>query len=147
MQHDNFKWQPFQEPLRITLARNGTIALVVGAVLAHGFGGLARWPMATLLLLWPSLGGHWVEVWFLNCVRPHLPPARAVQAGVRVGVWFIGGIGLALGMRVTALVLAGFRLAHWPAWWVAGLAFIAIELAAHFVLHLRGRPSFYNGRG
>jgi hypothetical protein len=147
MQHDDVRWQPFQEPLRITLARNGTIALVVGAALALWRGGLAYWPIATLLVLWPSFGGHWVELWFLNYLRPRIPAARAVQAGVRVGVWFIGGIGLAFGMRMTAMALAGFRLAHRPAWWFWGVVFIGIELAAHLVLQLRGRPSFYNGRG
>jgi len=147
MLHDNVTWQPYKEPLRITLARTGTIALVVGAVLARWLGGLAHWPLATLLVLWPSFGGHLVELWFLNWLRPRLPVARAVQVGIRVVVWFIGGTGLALGMRLTAIVLAGFRSAHWPAWWLGGLAFIGIELAAHLVLRLRGRPSFYDGRG
>jgi hypothetical protein len=140
-------WQPYREPLRVTLVRTGIIALVVGAVLARSRGGLARWPMATLLMLWPSFGGHWVEVWFLNWLRPCLSNARAVQVGARVGVWFVGGIGLALGMDLTAMALAGFRPAQWPAWWVGGIAFIGIELVAHLVLELRGRPSFYNGRG
>jgi hypothetical protein len=127
--------------------RTGTIALVVGAVVARGWGGMARWPMATLLVLWPSFGGHWVEIWFLNWLRPRLSVARAVQVGARVGVWFVGGIVLAVGMRLTAMALGGLRLARWPAWWIGGLAFIGIELAVHLVLQMRGRPSFYNGRG
>jgi hypothetical protein len=146
MQHD-VKWQPYQEPLRSTLSRNGAIALVAGAVLAGRSGGLAHWPTATLLMLWPSLGGHALEVWFLNYLRPRLLAGRAVQVGVRVGVWFVGGIGLVLCMRMTAMALAGFRPVHWPAWWLGGLAFIIIELAAHLVLQLLGRPSFFNGCG
>ncbi len=140
-------WQPFREPLRTTLLRTGTIAVIVGAVLARFSGGLARWPMATLLVLWPSLGGHWVEVWFLNWLRPRLSIVRGVQVAARVAAWFVGGIGLAICMRWTAIALTGFRKAHWPAWWLGGLAFIGIELVAHLVLQLRGRPSFYNGRG
>lgn len=140
-------WQPNREPLRTTLMRTGAIALVVGAVLARWWGGLARWPMATLLVLWPSLGGHWVEIWFLNWLRPRLSTTRAVQIGARVGMWFVGGTVLAIGMRLTAMALAGFRPAHSPAWWLGGIAFIGIELIAHLVLQLRGRPSFYNGRG
>jgi len=135
------------EPLHLTLTRTGMIALVVGALLAWWFGGLARWPIVTLLALWPSLGGHCVELLFLNRLRPSLPVARAVQAAARVGMWLIGGIGLFLGMRLTAMLLPGFPTAHWPAWWLGGLAFIGIELAAHLLLALRGRPSFYNGRG
>jgi len=140
-------WQPHREPLAATLIRNGLIALIVGAVLAQRWGGLAHWPMAALLVLWPSLGGHWVEVWFLNWLRPRLPSTRAVQVCARIGVWFVGGIVLATGMSLTATVLAGFRPAQWPAWWLAGLGFIVIELVAHLVLQLRGQPSFYNGRG
>jgi hypothetical protein len=96
------QWQPFREPLRITMLRTGMIAIVVGAVLTQWWGGLARWPMATILVLWPSLGGHWVEVWFLNWLRPRLSIARGVQVAARVGVWFVGGIGLAVGMGLTA---------------------------------------------
>ena len=143
----NVTWQPYHEPAHITLARNGTIALVGGAALASWRGGLAHLPTATLLMLWPSFGGHWVELGFLNFLRPRLPVARGVQVGVRVAVWFIGGAGLAIGMGLTAKMLAGFRPARWPAWWLGGLAFIVIELVVHLVLHLRGRPSFYNGRG
>src|SRR6266704_3087094 len=91
------QWQPYREPLRITMLRTGVISIVVGAVLARLWGGLARWPMATLFVLWPSFGGHWVEVWFLNCLRPRLSVARGVQVAARVGVWFVGGIGLAAG--------------------------------------------------
>jgi len=140
-------WQPFREPLHTTLLRTGIIAIVAGGVLARFWGGLARWPIATLLVLWPSFGGHWVEVWFLNWLRPRLPAARGVQVAARVGTWFFGGIGLALGMALTATAPARFLLAHWRVWWLGGLAFIGIELVAHLALQLRGRPSFYNGRG
>ena len=86
----------------------------------------------------------------------HFADASALRAAVRVGVWLVGGIVLAFGMRFTATLLislgAGHRwVAHslvwWPKWWLGGLAFIAIELAVHLVLQLRGKPNFYNGRG
>jgi hypothetical protein len=140
------QWQPYREPLRTTLLRTVTIALVVGAVLARSWGGLARWPLATLLVLWPSFGGHWVELWFLNWLRPRLSTARAVQVAARVGVWFVGGTGLALGMALTAMTLAGFAPSRWPAWWLGGLGFIGVELVAQLALQLRGQPNFYNGR-
>ena len=31
--------------------------------------------------------------------------------------------------------------------WIGGFVFIGIELVAHLVLHARGRPSVYTGRG
>lgn len=141
------QWQPYREPLRTTLVRTGVIALVVGAVLAWFWGGLARWPLATLLVLWPSFGGHWVEVWFLNWLRPRLSNSRAVQVMARIAVWFVGGVVLALGMGLTATALAGVRSTQWLPWWIGGLGFIGIELFAHLGLQLIGRPSFYNGRG
>ncbi len=102
------------------MLRTGMIAIVAGAVLARLWGGLAHWPMGPLVALWPSFGGHWVEVWFLNWLRIRLSIARGVQVAARVGVWFVGGAGLAVGMGLTAMALAGFRSAHWPAWWLGG---------------------------
>jgi hypothetical protein len=84
-------WQPYREPLHVTVLRTGAIAIVGGAVLARFWGGPARWWIATLLVLWPSFGGHWVEVWFLNWLRPRLSIARKAQVAARVGVWFVGG--------------------------------------------------------
>ena len=131
----------------MTLLRNGLIAIAVGGVIAGFSGGLPRWPLAALLALWPALGGHWLEVWFLNWLRPRLTAARGVQVAFRMAVWFAGGIVLAVGIAFTAMALTRFRPAHWPAWWLAGLGFIGIELIAHLALQLRGRPSFYNGLG
>jgi hypothetical protein len=142
------QWRPHREPLRTTLARTVAIALVLGVPVVRWWGGgLARWPTAALLILWFSFGGHWVELWFLNWLRPRLSIARAAQIGARVAVWFVGGCALALGMDLTATALTEFRPAQWPAWWLGGLAFIGLELVAHLVLQLRGQPSFYNGRG
>ena len=134
----------YQEPFWVTLARTGTIALVVGALLAWWRGG--HWLVATLLVLWPSFGGHWLELWFLNWLRPRLPSGRTSQTAVRILVWFVGGIGLAFGMRLTAMALRGFRPRGW-AWWLGGVGFIGVELVVHLVLQVQGRPSFYNGRG
>jgi hypothetical protein len=50
-------------------------------------------------------------------------------------------------MILTAMALISFRPMHWPAWWIAGVGFIGVELIAHVFLQLRARPSFYNGRG
>ncbi len=140
-------WQPYREPLRRTLLRTGLIALIVGALLAPVWRAPGRWPLTTLLILWPSFGGHWVEILFLNYLRPRLSVARPVQIAARLATWFVGGALIAKAMYLTAEALGGFRPSTFPAWWIGGLAFIAIELVAHLPLQLRGRPSFYNGRG
>jgi len=139
--------QPYREPLRATILRTGAIAIVVGGVLAGWRGRLDYWPIAALLVFWPSFGGHWVEVWFLNWLRPRISPARRVQVLARVGTWFVGGSVLAFGVVGTAMALGAYRPRHWPAWWLGGVGFIGIELVAHLVLQLRGFPGFYNGRG
>jgi hypothetical protein len=148
MMNGYMAWEPYREPLRVTLLRTGVIALVVGALVARVWsgGGAARWPVASLLMLWPALGGHCVEVGFLNFVRPRLSGGRGVQVGTRVLVWFLGGSLLALGMGLTAMGL-GIRWGGWGfMWWVGGVGFVAIELVVHLVLYLRGKPSFYDGR-
>jgi hypothetical protein len=132
--------QPFREPLRATLLRNGAIALALGLALSQMRAMRIGWTMAILLALWPSFGGHWIEILFLNWLRPRLSPSRRIQVAARLAVWFTGGIVLLFGMKLTASLRR-------PAWWIGGIAFIAIELVAHATLQLRGRPSFYNGRG
>lgn len=138
-------WQPHREKLRATLLRTITIALIGGTLLSRWSNGRIRWPLATLLVLWFSFGGHWVELWYLNWLRPRLSPARTIQIGARVATWFWGGVALAFALALTARAI-GVGPQRWPAWWLGGFAFIGLELLAHLVLQLRGRPSFYNGQ-
>lgn len=140
-------WQPYREPLRVTLTRTIAIAIVAAAVASSWLGGLRRLPVLVLLMLWPSLGGHWVDLLFLNWLRPRVPSGRSVQVAARIGVWFAGGIVLALGARLTAMLIFARPPAAWLPWAVAGSVFVGVELLAHAVLQLRGRPSFYNGLG
>jgi hypothetical protein len=141
------EWQPFREPLRRTLTRTVGIALLAGGVFACWRGGLARWPAASAVLLWPSLGGHWVELWFLNWLRPRLADRPVVRIAARIAVWFVGGVALAAGMWLTTAALPGLRAPRAAWWWLAGLAFVGVELAAHLAFQFRGRPSVFNGRG
>lgn len=135
----NVNIQPYSEPLRVTLRRTVTIAVVAGAIMALSFGGLKYWPAATLLAMWPSLGGHWVELWYLNWLRPRLSTSDFIQKLTRILFWFAGGILLGLGMQLTALLLPGLKRFHWPNWWFAGVGFIGIELVVHSVLTVRAR--------
>ena len=138
---------PYWEPLRTTLTRTGLIAIVAGTVVAWFWGGVSRWPVAALIAFWPAFGGHWVELWFLNRLRPRLSQARRVHVAARIAVWFVAGVLLVTGMGLTATVLIGYRPLGLSLWWRGGFGFIAIELLVHLALQLRGQPSFYNGRG
>jgi hypothetical protein len=140
-------WQPYNERLRVTLTRTLSIALVAGVLVAVWAHDLGRWPVFSLLILWPSLGGHWIDLLFLNGIRPHLPRSRTTQQVARIAMWFAGGVALAIGVRLTARLLSEHPRLGWLTWAVAGAAFVVIELGAHAALHLRGRPSFYDGSG
>jgi len=140
-------WQPFSEPGRNTALRTFGIAIVVGIALALGSRGRIAASTAVLLVLWFSLGGHFVELWFLNWLRPRLPVSRGAQIAGRLGAWFVGGVAIAFGMAMTARLLTGAPPTRQLAWWVGGLAFIGLELVVHFLMLLRGLPSIYDGRG
>lgn len=136
----------FHEPLSRTLLRTVTLACVVGAIVALVSRHWSIWPLATLLALWPSFGGHWVELAYLNWMRP-LVAAPGLQRVVRIITWFAGGALLALGMRLTAAIVDPGRSPRWLTWAIGGAAFVGIELLIHLLIHLRGKPSFYDGRG
>jgi len=146
MTSENIPWRPVKEPISTTLARTGTIALIVGAILAWRSHDLRQWPITSLMVFWPAFGGHWVEIVFLNYVRQRLPNARATQLGARLAVWFVGGVVLLAGMMLTAKLLDSGGRVHWPAWWIGGVGFIGIELIVHLVLLLWGKPNAFGGR-
>jgi hypothetical protein len=133
-----------REPLRVTLTRTIGIALIAGAALASRSGGLALWPVMSVVMLWPSLGGHYVELAYLDVVRPRLSATRTVQTLARIAVWFVGGALMVVGMHFTAILLHAPRPLPTSAWWIGGFVFIGIELVVHLALHMRGRSSFFN---
>ena len=134
------------EPLRVTLTRTVGIAVIAGAALASRSGGLALWPVMSVMMLWPSLGGHYVELAYLEVVRPRLSASRAVQTLARIAVWFVGGALMVVGMHFTAILLRAPKPLPMSAWWLGGFVFIGLELVVHLALHARGRPSFFNRR-
>jgi hypothetical protein len=139
-------WPRFQESLRTTLTRTLTIALVAGTALSLATRGRVSWPIAVIVMLWPTLGGHFVEIWFLEWLRPRLPVERAVQLMARLGTWFIAGVLFAWCMAITARTLTGLGVRALP-WWVGGIGFIGVELVAHLGLRSLRRPSVYDGQG
>jgi hypothetical protein len=139
------RWPRVEEPIARTVARNLTIAVAVGAAFAAVRRAALLALPVTLLALWPSLGGHFVEIAFLDGVRPRLPRARLVQASARLVWWLAGGaiLGTALIATAHALPIAAPR---WRWWWMAPV-FVGIELAVHAALALCRRPSFFRGDG
>ena len=137
-------WQSYHEPLRVTLVRTGLVALVVGIILARVQGPRASWPQWTAFALWFTFGGHWVELGFLNWLRPRLAAARWAQITGRLFTWIVGGTVLMVGARITASPLSAQAL-HLPPWWLGGPVFVCVELLVHALPQVRGQPNFYNG--
>jgi hypothetical protein len=135
-----------REPLARTLARTVAIALGIGAVLAFRSRDPRLWAPLSGLALWFSLGGHYVEVLFLNAMRPRLAGTRVAQVTARLAVWFAGGAMLYVAMAITARFLP-VRPPSLGRWWLGGLFFIGLELIVHAILAVRSLPNFYDGRG
>lgn len=140
-------WPQHREPLRATLTRNFTIAVVAGGVAALSVRKPLLWPIVAALALWPTFGGHWLEMLFLNGIRSRLPGGRLVQIVGRLAVWFAGGVVLGFAVFNTMRILSVTSPVRMPPWWVAGVAFILVELVAHFALSMRKQPSFFGGDG
>jgi len=137
-------WQSYHEPLHVTLVRTGLVGLVLGLIVARLQSQRASWPQWTAFALWFSFGGHWVELFFLNWLRPRLASARWVQVTGRLFTWLVGGTLLMVGARITAASFSGQSL-RLPAWWLGGPVFLCLELLVHALPQLRGQPNFYNG--
>jgi hypothetical protein len=138
--------EPYIEPWRATALRTGTIALAIGLGVGLYQRRLAAVPLTTLIALWFSLGGHFVELLMRNHLRVRIGGPAFVQAVARLLYWFAGGSVLYAGALATRAILTGWPPVAWP-WWTGGIAFIALELLVHLFLHARGLPSFYDGRG
>ena len=138
-------WEPYRESIAVTVARTFAIAAVVATV-AASIAPWLSWPIAFVLALWPSFGGHWIELAFLRGVRPRVDGGVA-RVAARIAWWCAGGIAIGAGVWLTAQAFPSTRALRLPAWWWAAPAFVAIELVAHAVLALRRWPSVYDGRG
>lgn len=136
---------PFSEPWHTTALRNGSIALGVGIGVGLYQRHFTVVPLVTLLALWFTLGGHYVELLFRNRLGPLLasPGPRAL---VRLVYWFVGGSVLYALALVTRGIFTGQRAVSWP-WWTGGVLFLAVELLIHLLMRVRQQPSFYDGRG
>jgi hypothetical protein len=140
------RWKPFAEPWRTTALRTGTIALAIGLGVGLYTRQFAAVFLASVLALWFTLGGHVLEVLFRNQLRPRSGGGAPVLAVTRLAYWFAGGSALYAGALATRAILTGRGAVPWP-WWTGGVAFVALELVVHLLLHARRQPSFYNGRG
>src|SRR5262245_58939558 len=128
------------------VVRNVAIATAVSAAVTLPRHDYKSFLPVAALALWPSFGGHYVEMAFDNAVRSRISQGRLIQAAARLLVWFVGGVLLYMCMVVTSRFLP-IRALPPGLWWCGGFVFVGIELVVHTILAMRGRPNFYNGRG
>jgi len=134
------------EPWQSTALRTGTIALAIGACVGVSSGRLSVVLPTSLIALWFTLGGHFVEVLFRNRLRYGIGTGPFVQVFARLACWFVGGSALYAGAGATRAILTGRGFPSWP-WWTGGAFFVGLELLVHLWLRSHGQPSFYDGRG
>lgn len=138
--------QPVAESWGTTLRRNGVLALAIGAGAGLSDRRLAVVAPVTLVALWFTIGGHFVELLFRNRLGPRIGGSREGLAVTRLVYWFIGGSVLFAAALATRRLLTGPAPTLWP-WWAGGALFVGAELGVHLLLRARGQPSFYDGRG
>jgi len=139
-------WVKSAESWRTTALRTGGLALIIGIGVGAARHNFSLAPPLTLLALWFTLGGHFVELLFRNQLRQHISHGAVAQLVARVVYWFAGGSLLFEGALVTRALL-GVQLRIPYSWWMAGIAFVAVELLIHLFIRSRGQANFYDGRG
>lgn len=145
--------QPYRETLAATLRRTIAIAVVLTTLFvtilkARGMptGSLWRlWLTSFPAILWFPLGGHYVELLYLNLLRMRFPSFHRHRRIARIAVWFVGGLPLGVGLMWTWTALGNTPPLTVPWWW--GMPFfVFVELVVHALLHAQGYPNFWDGR-
>ncbi len=96
-------------------------------------------------VLWFPLGGHYVELGYLNLWRLRTTWPRARPRLSRLLYWAVSGLPLGAAFLWTLGALGVALPVYVPLWWGA-LFFPAVELLVHAVLAVRRYPSFWNNR-
>lgn len=132
------------EPLTATLTRNFAIAAIAATALSIQTLNLHRWLTAFIIMLWPTLGGHFLELGFLKLMAPQLR-VPALQRMARVMTWFAGGALMTLAIHATAQAIRDPRFVNWPPVWLGAIGLVGIELIVHLALRARGLPQADGG--
>ena len=141
--------RPYRETLFVTLRRTLLIGLGISLVLTPFMRDeralLDAWWRVYLAVLWFPLGGHYVELGYLNGWRMKSAWVRRQKYVSRVLYWIVGGLPLGAAFLWTLHVLGARFPLDLPLWW--GMPFFpAVECVIHLVLTVLGRPSFWNAR-
>ena len=157
---DPSRFTLYRESVAATVIRTGGIAIIVATLvtvarLRHLPASSAEWYGWLVLVVfvgWFSFGGHWVELAYLNGIRPKIAHwSDPSLVFIRLGVWLIGGAILYLGAVASRSVMTAGELPGqadlFKVLLYGGPVFAVIELFPHTFLQLSGKPSFWNFRG
>ena len=155
MESKHTEYVPVKEPITATLTRTILLAVAIGSVTTLSrrgaytfeFSHFTYWSSSVLSVFWYTFGGHWVELFYLNVLRLHLPTNRFIQISVRLFLWLVGGCLLTVGAIATLLAFGRHESYDLVKISAGGVSFVTLELIVHSILQILKRPSFWNGRG
>ena len=112
--------QPYRETLGATLRRTLTITLFITTgltlILPREGSYVRFWAVTYAAVLWIPLGGHYVELVYLNYLRMRWAWFHRHRYPARVLWWLVAGLPLGLGCWWTWLAL-GVRADFTLPWW------------------------------
>lgn len=145
------KPEKFKEAFSKTLIRTVITATIIAAILffAHAFPSGDQTKLNLLIMIWLMvyiivLGGHLLELIFINYLKFVLPKNIILLYVIRIAYWFLCAIPLIFG---AGLIHNLFVHKNGPMVYdyTFGVFYIGIELFMHAMMQIRFRKSFYNG--
>jgi hypothetical protein len=139
------------EPLIKTVIRTILTATIIAGILylAHVFpydgkSKLTLFAMIWLVVFCIVIGGHWLELLFINSIKFALPKNILLLYFTRIVYWFLCAVPLffCTNFIMHVFLYDGLRLSHW---FTFGIFYIGIELLMHAIMQIRYKKSFYNG--
>ncbi len=139
------KFEEIDEPLRVTLSRTLTIAVVVGVVASFATHNIRMGFAIGLGALWPSVGGHWIELLWLNLIRKRLKPKVPILVALRLIYWWAWGFVIIFPAFYTIHVIAP-SLPPMPSPLLGGFGFLFVEMLLHGIFAMNHRPNAFDAR-
>jgi len=139
------------ESLNQTVIRTILTTTIIAGILylAHlfphdGKSNLTLFEMIWLVVFCIVVGGHWLELLFINRIKFALPKNILLLYFIRIVYWFLCAVPLffAINFIMGLFLYDGLRLSHW---WTFGIFYIGIELLMYAIMQIRYKKSFYNG--
>jgi len=139
--------ESFVQTLIRTILTTTIIAVIINWLHLFPSGGKSK--LILFEIIWSAvfcivLGGHWLELVFINRIKFALPKNILLLYFIRIVYWFLCSIPLFL-MANLITNLFSYKAGVPGHWWTFGFLYIGIQLLMHIIMHIRFKKSFYNG--